>query len=360
MLPILFRYLLSSYFKIFSLCVGSFVSILIVSRFKEIARFAAVSGAGFKTFLFLLYQIPFILPFAFPLGALVSAFLLSHRMSKTAELSSLRASGVPFRSLLTPLFFAASLLAACSFSISSDLSPFCRSESKNLFFQETASNPFLLLKKQNLFKTSTYFKMNEKDTSEILLITPSKNTGHLQLFSASRLCRSGNELLGYDIAEIIPFAEKKDSSSFSPLFIENHAITSTPADVFTIGSTFFKKESPTLRPKDLSFRMLELQVIEKGKNSTKARVEIVQRLFLSFAVLTFTCLGFASGIHLPRLSSKQGILPLFFLTLIALIAHLSLKTIPIFFIVLFVAILPHFLIALFSWKKIRAATRGTL
>ncbi len=76
MFPILWRYLLRSYFKIFFLCLFSFVALLIVSRFKEIAKCAALSGSGSKAALFILYQIPFIIPLALPISSLCSSFLL--------------------------------------------------------------------------------------------------------------------------------------------------------------------------------------------------------------------------------------------------------------------------------------------
>ena len=67
-------------------------------RFKDIARFAALSADGVKTGLFVLYQFPHILPIAIPISALIASFLLFQRLSKTYELTALRASGVGWAS----------------------------------------------------------------------------------------------------------------------------------------------------------------------------------------------------------------------------------------------------------------------
>ena len=115
MIPILWRYALQSYLRVFLLSVCTFIAVLLVSRFKEIARFAALSSDSLKTALFVVYQFPLILPMAIPISALIASLLLFQRLSRGSELTALRASGLSLRSILTPLLFTSfSLPSSCS------------------------------------------------------------------------------------------------------------------------------------------------------------------------------------------------------------------------------------------------------
>ena len=160
-MPILWRYVLSGYLRVFLLSVCTFIAVLLVSRFKEIARFTALSGDWLKTALFVVYQIPLILPIAIPISALIGSLLLFQRLSRTFELTALRAAGVGLHSILAPILFTSFLLSLFNFSFCAEISPFCRRESKTLLYRETSANPLLLLQRQHLVKVKhTYINMN--------------------------------------------------------------------------------------------------------------------------------------------------------------------------------------------------------
>src|SRR5579863_9043123 len=103
-MPIVWRYLLRSYFQVLLLCVSAFIGVLIVLRFQEIARFATSGAAKLKILLFTLLQIPYILPIAIPVSCLIAAMLLFQRLSHTQELTALRTSGFGLKTISTPLF----------------------------------------------------------------------------------------------------------------------------------------------------------------------------------------------------------------------------------------------------------------
>src|SRR4051812_4375873 len=116
-LPILWRYAIFSYLRYFVLSVGTFIAVLLVLRFKEIARFAALTANWAKAGVFTLYQIPFILPMAIPLSALIASFLMVERMSSSHELTALRAARVSLKTILTPLWITGCFLSALNFAI---------------------------------------------------------------------------------------------------------------------------------------------------------------------------------------------------------------------------------------------------
>jgi len=102
-MPILWRYALQSYTRVLLLSICTFIAVLIVSRFKEIARFTALTCDFRKTGMFVFYQIPAILPIAIPISTLIASLLLFQKLSRSYELTALRASGLSLRSILAPL-----------------------------------------------------------------------------------------------------------------------------------------------------------------------------------------------------------------------------------------------------------------
>src|SRR3990167_2854629 len=125
-MSIFWRYALQSSSRVFLLSVTTFIAVLIITRFKEIARFTALSGDFAMTGLFILYHIPTILPIAIPISALLGSFLLFQRMSRSRELTALRASGFSFKKIIAPLLAVSLLLSAVDFWMCAQIAPFCR------------------------------------------------------------------------------------------------------------------------------------------------------------------------------------------------------------------------------------------
>jgi lipopolysaccharide export system permease protein len=360
MIPILWRYLLQGYLKVFLLSVCTFVSVLIVSRFKEIARFAALSGDLPKTGLFMLYQIPFILPLAIPISALVSAFLLFQRLSRSCELVAFRASGLSFRLLLWPILLAAFFLGCFNFSFCADISPFCWRESKALLYRETSANPLLLMQRQNLVKIKhAYLKMdvkaNGKEAGDFILIAHNASSSRLNFISARNLVIANSKLLGYDFS-ILSHLQTDDADAFDPLIIENQAEMSTAAPVL---SAALKKNRPRLEANALSLRMLRFRAQESGKHARGASSEIMRRISLAAAVFTFTLLGCAFGMQASRGPSKKWLFIALLLALFVLLSYLGLKEIRTSRSIAFaLTFLPHLLIGVSSTFRIHWIARG--
>lgn len=338
----------------------TFLTVLLVSRFKEIARFAALSSDSLKTALFVVYQFPLILPMAIPISALIASLLLFQRLSRTFELTALRASGLSLRSILAPLLFTSILISLLNFSITAEISPFCRRESKTLLYRETSENPLLLLQRQQLVKIKhAYLNMKVKDEGKIakdmILIAHNESNQRLSLFSARQLRIEGEELLGSDVA-IISHLHSEKEDSFDPLIIENQASMSTEAPVL---SAALKKNRPRLEANALSLKMLQIRAKEPGKQAKAARVEMLRRLSLSLAVFSFTLLGCAFGIENGRTPSKKGLFVSLLFTLAVLVSYLlgkELKNYPAIATLFF--LFPHALIWTASTLKLRRISRG--
>jgi len=321
MIPIVWRYTLWTYLKIFLLSVGTFVSLLMVSRFKEIARFAALSADWGQTALYLVYQIPFILPMAIPLSSLIASLLLFQHLSRTHELTAFRSLGFSLKNILTPLLLFSLFLTAVNFSITAELAPYCRRESNALLYRETSDNPLLLLQRQNLIKLkNAHVRINTTGNGtharNFILVTYNESNQRLNLIAAKKLKIEGEKLSGQDVA-IISHLHSKEKN-FDPLIIENQGVLLTETPFLT---ATLKKNRPHIDSPSLSLRMLRHRLLEKPKLMRSAAIEIFRRLSLSFSVFSLTLLGCAFGIEHGRIPKKRTLFYALLLTLIILSSY---------------------------------------
>ncbi len=355
-MPILWRYLLFGFLRIFSLSACSFVLILLVSRFKEIARFGALSASLGKTLLFALYQAPLILPIALPLSALIASLLLFQKMSRSFELTALRASGIRLSTILTPVLLASVFLGLLTFNLCAEISPFCRRATKELIYYETSSNPLVLLQRQNLIKAKdSYIKMrlsnDGKIAKDLFLITHNQSQDRLSLVSAKKLSVLDSQLEGHDVA-LITHIHPENPENFDSLVIENQSWMTTDASAL---SSTLKKHRPRLDPASLELPMLRLHGQEKAKIAKKSFVDILRRITLSCAVFTFTLLGCAYGIGHVRNPSRKNLFKALGLALGLMMSYLlgkEFKGAPLTALAIF--LLPHPLLWTLSIRKVNS------
>jgi len=294
---------------------------------------------------------------AIPISALIASLLLFQRLSRSHELTALRASGFSLPSILAPVLFLSIGLSIINFSICTEISPYCRRESQNLLYKETSENPLLLLQRQQLIKIKdAYINMkvkNEDRTAKgLILIAHNENNQRLSFFSARELQIEGTELRGKDVA-IISHLHSEKPDDFDTLVIENQATMSTSAPAL---SAAMKKNRPRIEKGALGLKMLRLKALEGKKSAQSAHIEIFRRLSLSLSVFTFTLLGCAFGIEEGRIASKKNLSSALLLTLAALVSFLLGKELKHFAI--FAFLLPHLLIWLASVAKLRNISRG--
>ncbi len=351
-MPILWRYALQSYFRVFFLSVCTFISVLIVARFQELARFTALSGDWLKTGLFIVYQVPSILPIAIPLSALIASLIFFQRQSRTQELTALRASGLSLTAILAPLLLSAILLSLLNFSICAEIAPYCRREGKTLLYHETSKNPLLLLQRQKLVKIKhAYLDMKAKDeetTKDLILIVPNETSQRLSLLSARKLRVVDEELRGGHLAIVSYLPTDK---GFDSLIIENQSSMSTAAPLLSVA---LKKNRPRLDVNALSFKMLRFH-----KKPAVAHIEQLRRLSLSLAAFSFTLLGCAFGIEQGRNPSRKTLFFALLLTLSVLMSYFlgkGLKEFPISAALAY--LLPHPFIWLCSLIRLHRIARG--
>lgn len=326
-MPIFWRYVLRHFFQIFILCVASFIGVLLVLRFQEIARFAA-SGAGMLNVLtFMLLQIPYILPITIPIASLIAAILLFQRLSHTQELTAFRACGLGVKSIMTPLVFAALLLSLLNFIIACEVTPRSRGKAKALIYEMAMQNPLFLLQKESLLKLKNiYIDISHLKTSQsakdVILVLKNTSTDRLALISAHSLYLDNNQLKGENVA-ILSSVDAKKEDGFDHLVIENQAQMDTPASHFAQFTPHGGWEA--------SYEYLSLRGILAGERVGKgfargAVLEIARRVSLALAAFTFTFIGMAFGIEISRHRSKKKLLYAIALAALYLVCFVAAKS----------------------------------
>lgn len=363
-MPLLWRYLLRNYFKVFLLCVTGFISVLLVTRFQTVARFAATGASKLYILKFVLFQIPFILPLAIPISCLIAAFLLFQKMSRSRELTAIRMAGLGIRPITFPLIVCGAVVALLNFTVVSEVTPKCRALSKTLAYRMTAANPLCLLQKDTLIKLkNTYVDMqvlkSGKYAEDVFFITRTISNQRIGLMLAKKLSLQNERLVGSDVT-FVSTVEPKDSDCFDHLVIENQAEMQTQAEELSqylhSSGWSFSFENLNLR------RLLAKNAVEHGVEAPldiRIVEEIARRLTLGIAAFSFTLLGIACGMEISRNLKFKGILwacGFMVLFLVSFIMAKSIRHNPMQSSLLYLA--PHPLILLFSLYSFNRIAKG--
>lgn len=363
-MPLLWRYLLRNYLQVFALCVTGFISVLLVTRFQNIARFAATGASKLYVLKFVLFQMPFVLPLAIPVSCLISSLLLFRRISSSHELTALRAAGIGLFPIAFPLLACGAVIAFLNFSVISELAPRCKGLSKGLAYQMTAINPLCLLQKDTLVKLkNTYVDMKVLKTGnyaeDVCFIMRNISNQRLGLMIAKKLTLEDQKIIGTEVT-FISSIDPKNGQCFDHLIIENQGEMQTDASQL---AQYLRSNDLSVSYDSLDLRMLQakhrIENLSNEKIDVRAVQEIARRISLGLAAFTFTFVGIAFGNGYVRDRKWKGLfwaIGLMAFYLFAFIAaksmrHTWLPNLCLYFI-------PHALIIFFCLRNLKKVTRG--
>lgn len=345
------RYLLENYFKVFFLAIFSFIAILLVSRLKEIAEFATFGTPIGKLALFVLYQIPYILPIAIPISCLLSTLVLIQRLSQSYELTALRAAGFSLFKIASPLLMTSLFLSVGTFYLTSEVATSCHLKTRKMVYDLTSINPLLMLQNARIAQLKgAYVQMNPihqgHRVSDLIVAIPGRS---LILCLAKELEIKEDALLGSDVSVI--------ASHEDHLAIENLHATRSPAVELAelIRTKGWKISHDHLDWRLLQARkraLLQQDSYKAHKSLIKIKSEIARRFSFALAPLTFTLMGIAFGI-------QRRVLTVLALTSTALIAFFIGKELDHLFSISFMLyMMPHLLITCYSLWTLQNISRG--
>jgi lipopolysaccharide export system permease protein len=362
-MQIFWRYLSRDYLKVFLLSTFGFISILLITRLKEIAKFAALTPNLGKVLLYTIFQIPHILPVAIPISSLISSFLLFNRYSRTAELTALRVSGLSIKKIISPIITISIFISFLTFFITSEITPYCWIHAKKIAHEDITLNPIMLLERQEFLKIkNSYIDLqvsnNKNIAKDIFFITTNKSSGRLNLIIAKKMELQNDSLIGNNIS-IISYFPSENQGAFDHLVVENQENMTTQASNL---SKYMKSNSFYLNPLYLPTKMLLVrnQVESKNeKSSFSPSLEIIRRGTLSFSAFSFTFIGICFGIDISRTGSRKKIIQASLSALLLLLTFTigkGLKYYPFYAGAFY--ILPQFFILLFSSRNLYKISRG--
>ena len=361
-MPILWRYLLRNYFQVFFLCISAFISVLLVLRFQEIARFIT-SGASFiKIALFSLYQIPYILPIAIPISCLISSILLFQKLSYHQEITALRTIGLSLQKMITPILSSGFLLVLINAMIAFELAPIYRSKARMLIYETVTSNPLFILQKQSPVKLKNMYidlqvSRGAKLAEDVIVALKNNSNNRLSLFSFKNLSLVDEELEGNTISYISSF-DSKQEHGFDHLMIENQDHMKIKA--IQLGQ--FMQHTNWLSHHDyLTLRMLlaKESLETHSKMSKKILIEIAKRISIAFAAFTFTLIGSCLGLQIGRNQSKKKALWAISLAASFMLCFIIAKSVyPNALLAISLLFIPHPLIAWASYRQLNLVSKG--
>lgn len=361
-MPILWRYLFKEYLKVFFLSILAFICVLLITRLKQIATFATLASDIFSLILFILYQLPYILPIAISISCLISSVILFQRMSTMHEMTAIRASGISLKQVLAPLLLLAIVLSMLNFMIVSEITPRCRYKTKELFYKNTSMNPLVLLQRRqkmsNIKDSYVEISAENKDLAakDILIITPNKSHQRLCMFTAKNLMLQNDNLIGNNIS-LISYVNSNKETFFDSLMIENQASMTTKANALT---QFLKSKGWDMNITSMPIKMLLIYTKQNDKKQAdKAKIEIARRFGFALSTFSFTFIGTSFGISISRVASRKNIFNVSMLTLLVLFSFTlgrALKRYPIFSFIAY--ILPQIIVIIVTTYKLKKISRG--
>lgn len=377
--PVLWRYLILQYGKIFALTLVGFLFILLTTRLEEAARLVSLGTSVDSVALYILYQIPYVLQVALPIASLIGAIYLFQRLSSNNELTAARASGISLFELYAPLLLVSLAISFLSFQMIFDLSVRSHLAAKQLEYSVREMNPLAILQNSRLLDARGIkvdmkgSLISDKRASDLILAMKAGENGHATIVLAKELASYEQTLSGKHTT-VITTKDGKNDTGFDDLLIENTEENETALNGIAMvlnKRKMWKAGNDLLRlPLLLAKRKNLEQKVEvkeyKGKSPKsitrkirKVDAEVVRRISLSLAIVTFTLLGCAYGSHIGRLHSKRrfvGVVLLVALFLVCYLAAKSLEQNPRTACLLF--LLPHAVIITASIRRLLHIQQG--
>lgn len=381
MIPIIWRFLLNQYLKVTIFCVVAFIAVLLTTRLDDIAHFSALDASSGIILLYVLYQIPYILPIAIPIGCLISSILLVQRLSRTHELTALRACGISLRDFIIPILLTAGFLSIINFYIVSELATTSHL-STSLWKTELRSiNPLLLLRNKHLMRLKgAYFdalgdsKLGES-ASKVVMAMPNHNNRRINLLLADELRAESDTFIGKGIT-LVTTIEAGKSDGFDHLAIENIEDTRTSSQDFSqiLQRKAWKVNNDHLSMPLLLSRLREEKnalILAKEERASDSEVksikisinrcysEVVRRISVALAAFTFTLLGASFGISTSRHRSSKSIFFVIALAAMYLSTYFTAKEVEhLFFTSSLFYTVPHLIIIFLSFWILRRVSKG--
>jgi lipopolysaccharide export system permease protein len=380
-MPTVWRFLLNHYLMVLSLCLVAFIAILLTLRLDEIAQFAALGANSPHLLKFVAYQIPYILPVAIPISALISTVILMQRLSSSYELTALRACGYSLAHIAAPLLLMAFLLSTISFALISEVSTHSQLMKRSLKREIKALNPLVLLQNEKLSRLQGIYAHAEgglksgEEAEDLVIARYNRSTDAIDLLLVKKVLSEDEAILAHHATLI----SSSKGSTERQTIIENAESVILPtwdlSQLLGRSSEWYPKDD-YLKLSLLRARIAEYRTeiaaaeargaspkeIKKITHSLQACYsEAIRRASLSLSVLSFTLIGIAFGTRSSPRQLKRGLLWIVGLATLFLVCFFTAKSLHhhcYTSMALYTA--PHIVIIACCWRSLHRLSAGRL
>ena len=362
-----------------------FIAILLTMRLDEIAHFASLGAPLRALTLFTFYQVFYILPIALPLSCLIASFTLFYKLSKSHELTAMRACGLSLKTILTPILFVAAFLSLANFWIISELSTYSHLQTNLLKNELKSVNPLLILHNRQLMRLKGFYfdsfgpSRTGEFASDVILAFPNKKEKRLNLLLAKRLSATSTTFYGDKISFISsPKNEKKSTqkNGFDTLLIENIGKTTNRVKDFAallqgktwkINNDYLQMPLLLIRAKKQKEELLQAKILKIAHSDVKklkeqlsrSLSEITKRISIALAVFSFTLLGTSFGLFVTRQPKKYSLFITIALTTFYLLLFFIARGVDHHYLLAsFFYLFPHLVIVVAATFRLSQVAKG--
>lgn len=349
-MPILWRYQIKQFcLKFFFILLLAIVSTLTL-KVNHVAKLLSLGVSTKTLLLFILLQIPALLPLVIAISGLIATYLVIQQLSQTNALSTLRSSGLSLNRLLAPLFFMGLVLTLINLYLVMEIQPIANIQSYNLAHDASKTNPLIILKKRKLPLLKNAFIHMNLDKShtiatDLFIFIQNPYTNYLNLLKADFLSFNENQTVEIENSSFVTTLSQEESL-LPTMLIENVAYQSIPLTFFTdslkapyvvkiyniltmkeLANTFFFTDQPLIRNKVVSeffgrialailpfMLVLVASIFSIRSAETKAYVN-TSFLVLSVVICIAGIFVTKSARTTPTIAVSASIIPYFLVTL---------------------------------------------
>ena len=306
-MPILWRLLLSWYFKAFILATLGLVALLMATRLHDIASLASLGMSPSSLGLYSLYQIPYILPIVVSFASFLASLLMGPFLFRSQEITALASCRLAFKEFFWPIAWASALIGLGNFYMTSEIATHTHLASRQLVLDLQKTSPLALLKRPELIDRGHFAAFGASTQGNIsqdfAFVFFQPHQGRLALIRAKEI--GVNEgLIRADGALLV-------TTKPSALLVENIGKTEASGDLFAWLGTSRRR----LSPDHLTLRQLFSYAKEVPTKTPQVASEFGRRLAFGLAPFCLALFGLSLApfrkVLLPILAALLAIASIF-------------------------------------------------
>lgn len=301
-MTIINRYVLRSFLRLFFLSLAAFVGIyLLIDFFEKVDDFIEHQAAVSLYILYFLNKIPLIVAQVVPLAVLLAVFMTIGGLSRTSELTAMRAGGMSLLRITLPLLAIALLISLVVLGANESLVPASVQQSNHILQVKVAGRKDLTQRLDRLWLREKGAVINirqalpEQSTlQEVTVFELDEQARPLTRTDAVRAVYS--EMSGWEL-------EEAQIHHFDPHSGEVRSVETRPRLPFILSKTPKDFRSTAERNEELGIRELHAlaqRVRDEGYDPTRFLVDLQGRSATPFASFIMAFIGIPFALQRKR------------------------------------------------------------